>query len=293
MKYMSIKIIMFLGLLCIPFNLYAATIEIENKDTDVQEGDIVQLDVYLNSEDELNTAEGTLKLEGDYTIKSITTAGSVFDLWPNSPSYNDDTISFTGGTASSVFGNRLKLFSIFVKINSKDGIKFSSNDIEIFLNDGIGTKVSVDPLIKNFTLPESDKKTTDKFEESVVQDQTSPVQFEVLIGRDQNTYEGKWFASFNTVDKDSGIERYEVIENDAKTPVLTGTTYILQDQSLKGTLIVKAFDKAGNVQIAQVYIEDVVQNTERIHWKSLLIALAILLGLFFLSKKIKLKNVQI
>ena len=290
-KYKPITLI----ILAVFFPLYtfAMTLEIENKDMDVQEGDTVIFDVYLNSEDEINSVEGTLIIDGDYSIKTITTAGSVFDMWPNKPSFTDGKISFAGGAASSVFGNHLKLFSIVTKVNSTEAIVFSSDNVNAFLNDGIGTKMAVNSFKKEINLPTSNREAIDKFEEIVLHDQNPPVAFDVVVGRDPNSYDGKYFASFNTTDKDSGIERYEVIENDVKTPILSGTTYVLQDQSLNGSLIVRAIDKAGNVQVSEVKVKDVVSGDRGINWLGLSVALIILLALFFLSKKIKLKNVHI
>ncbi|MEN9921616.1 MAG: hypothetical protein RLZZ517_594 [Candidatus Parcubacteria bacterium] len=293
MKYIKNKLIIFILLAIFPINAFAMTIQVENKDSNVQEGDIAIFDVYLNSEDEINSVEGVLRIEGDYTLKTITTAGSVFDMWPNKPSFNDQKISFAGGSASSVFGNHLKLFSIVAKVNSSKGIIFSSDQTDAFLNDGIGTKVSIDSFKKEIILPKQTRESIDKFEEVVLHDQEPPLDFTISIGRDENSYDGKYFASFNTTDKDSGIERYEVIENDIKTPILTGTTYVLQDQTLKGSLIVRAIDKAGNVSVSEVKVKDVVSDDGDINWFSLTIVLLILFVLFLLSKKIKIKNVRI
>lgn len=294
MKNINYKIIIFLlAIFIFPIDIFAASIDVENKDTDVQEEDTIIFDVYLNSQDEINSIEGNITVEGDYTIKTISTAGSIFDMWPNKPSFEDGVISFVGGSASSVFGNRLKLFSIIAQVHSKDGIMFSSDQVNVFLGDGIGTNIVVDSFEKEIVLPDSDGNILDKFNELVLSDQEAPIGFEISIGRDSDTFDGKYFASFNTTDKDSGIERYEIIEGDTKTPVVTGTTYVLQDQSLKGNLIVKAIDKAGNVQVSEIKIKDVVSEDTSINWFSLSIALLILFVIFFIFKKLKIKNVRV
>ena len=294
MKYLNYKIIT----LCIciflsPLNVFGASLDVENKDIDVREGDTLIFNVYLNSEDEINSVEGNIILEGDYTVKTISTAGSIFDMWPNKPSFENGTISFVGGSASSVFGNRLKLFSIILEVHSQEGVTFSSNQTDIFLNDGIGTKIRVDSLKKEIKLPASKRDSKDKFNELILLDREPPFEFEISIGRDANSFDGKYFASFNTTDKDSGIERYEVLENNIETPILTGTTYVLQDQTLKGNLIVKAIDKAGNVQVVEVQVKDLVSKDASINWKSLSIALLVLVLVFIILKKVKIKNVRI
>lgn len=294
MKYLNHKIItLFICIFLSPLNVFGASLDVENKDIDVQEGDTVIFNVYLNSEDEINSVEGNIILEGDYTVKTMSTAGSIFDMWPNKPSFENGTISFVGGSASSVFGNRLKLFSIILEVHSQEGVTFSSNQTDIFLNDGIGTKIRVDSLKKEIKLPASKRDSKDKFNELILLDREPPFEFEISIGRDVNSFDGKYFASFNTTDKDSGVERYEVLENNIETPILTGTTYVLQDQTLKGNLIVKAIDKAGNVQVVEVQVKDLVSKDASINWKSLSIALLVLVLVFIILKKVKIKNVRI
>ncbi len=294
MKYVNYKIITFFALMFFsPLYVFGATIDVENKDKDVQEGDIIIFDVYLNSEDEINSIEGNITIEGDYTVKTISTAGSIFDLWPNKPSFKEGTVSFVGGSASSVFGNRLKLFSIIAQVHSKQSIIFSSNQTDVFLSDGTGTALSTASFKKEIILPRADNGITNKYNELVLLDREPPVEFEINIGRDPNSFDGKYFASFNTTDKDSGIERYEVIEDGMETPVLTGTTYVLQDQTLKGSLIVRAIDKAGNVQTTEIKIKDVAPEDSSVNWFALSIALLILVAIFIIFKKIKNKHARI
>ena len=95
-------------------------------------------------------------------------------------------------------------------------------------------------------------------------DSTSPEVFEPEIGQDPSMFEGKYFLSFATVDKMSGIDHHEAAEvkrrgfvkgllkkeekvewKKAKSP------YLLEDQSLRSKIFVKAIDKAGNEQIGE------------------------------------------
>lgn len=293
MKYFNIKNIILILLLTVllPVSVNAMTMSVENKSGDVKVGDVVILDVYLSTEEseEINAVEGVIKVKGNQKIKQITTAGSVFDLWPNKPSFNNSEISFVGGSASSVFGSKLKLFSVVVEIESMEEIIFEPEYLNAFLNDGIGTKISINEINTKISINNSDRETKNEFEKLLFNDKESPNEFDVYVGRDDYSFDGKYFISFNTTDDESGIERYEVIENDSKTPVLTGTTYVLQDQSLKGNLIVKAFDHAGNVTIKEININDQVEDRP-INWKSLSIAILILLFVYFAIKKFKFKN---
>lgn len=297
MKYSITKKIILLtlsGLLFSPLVSNAMIISVENKSGDIRVGDVVMLDVYISTEgnEEINAVEGVVKIEGDYKIKQLTTAGSVFDLWPNKPSYDSDSskISFVGGSASSVFGNKLKLFSIVMEIQSEEKISFTPEFVDAYLNNGIGTKISVENITTNVKISNNDRETKDEFQNILFGDKQTPNDFDVLIGRDDDTYDGKYFATFNTTDDESGIERYEVIENDSKTPILTGTTYVLQDQSLKGKLIVKAFDHAGNVKIKEINVQDEISDYRPINWFAIIFVVLIVVVAVFIFKKIRAKN---
>jgi len=86
-------------------------------------------------------------------------------------------------------------------------------------------------------------------------DSTPPEDFKPKIGRDPAVFEGKYFLSFATTDKTSGIDHYEVLEQ--KRTLVRGekaaeSPYLLKDQSLKSKILVKAVDKAGNERISEI-----------------------------------------
>jgi len=86
-------------------------------------------------------------------------------------------------------------------------------------------------------------------------DSTPPEQFKPEIGKDPAIFEGKYFLSFATIDKTSGIDHYEVFEKTGKNKEWfekAESPYLLKDQSLKSQILIKAVDKAGNEQISQI-----------------------------------------
>jgi hypothetical protein len=82
-------------------------------------------------------------------------------------------------------------------------------------------------------------------------DSTVPEEFKSEIGQDPSVFEGKYFLSFSTTDKLSGIDHYEVREG-KKDFKIAKSPYVLEDQNLRGKIIVKAIDKAGNEQISEI-----------------------------------------
>ena len=97
----------------------------------------------------------------------------------------------------------------------------------------------------------------------VMIDATPPEEFKPEIGQDPSIFEGKYFLSFATTDKTSGIDYYEVKEAPKeilRLPTGQGkrdwkraeSPYLLEDQYLKSKISVKAVDKAGNERISEI-----------------------------------------
>ncbi len=82
-------------------------------------------------------------------------------------------------------------------------------------------------------------------------DSTPPQDFKPEIGQESSVFEGKYFLSFATTDKTSGIDYYEVREGKGDWKIAE-SPYLLKDQSLKSKILVKAVDKAGNEKIAEI-----------------------------------------
>jgi hypothetical protein len=93
-------------------------------------------------------------------------------------------------------------------------------------------------------------------------DSTPPEDFKPEIGKDPTIFGGKYFLSFATTDKMSGIDHFEILEADRRG-FKRGTTrkaewkrvespYLLEDQSLQSIIKVKAVDKAGNEKISEI-----------------------------------------
>jgi hypothetical protein len=82
-------------------------------------------------------------------------------------------------------------------------------------------------------------------------DSTPPEDFKPEIGKDPAIFEGKYFLSFTTADKTSGIDFFEVKEG-KRNFKRAESPYLLENQELKSIIKVKAVDKAGNERIAEI-----------------------------------------
>ena len=95
-----------------------------------------------------------------------------------------------------------------------------------------------------------DKDWSGKISFRAMIDSTLPEDFQPEIGQDFSIFEGKYFLSFATTDKTSGINYFEIKEGKKEWKKAL-SPYLLEDQELKSVIQVKAVDKAGNERIAQ------------------------------------------
>lgn len=247
-----------------PYSANAMKIFVDLPESQIKVGNTTLLKIMIDTEgQEINALEGKIYINNPKDITSITTGGSIFSLWPRRPSLDEGLISFTGGTPSGVYGNSLRVFTIAIKPTTPEKIKINFSEVASFLSDGLGTKVSVTGSPVEISVNSDDLETTEDNELAnlVIDDKNPPNKFSIDIGREETLHDGKYFLSFYATDNESGINRYEVKENDLPT-VRSGSVYVLQDQSLTGTVEVRAIDNAGNVRIESINLSgsDFVSN---------------------------------
>lgn len=235
---------------------HAAIVSIEASRDKVAVGDTIIVSVKISAEGKIiNTVDGGILIDnvkGKGSVKEFSLANSVFGMWPRTPSLSSDgnTISFVGGVPGGMSIENATIFNFALQADKEGVINLSPKDIQVFLNDNKGTKTEV--KVKNLTINVSQKvgsNSKNDWLDTVTNDKIAPEKFIVVLGQDQNVFDGKIFAFFSAVDNQSGIDHYEVIENGAKA-VRSGSVYVLTDQSDKVKLKVLAFDKAGNSTIS-------------------------------------------
>ena len=280
-KNLLIASILFLTLSFLPNTVKAMGISVEPA-ASVHSGDTVIFNVLINTDkQEINVTEGSLTIVGNYVVTAINTSGSLFTLWPNKPSLTGKKISFTGGATSGVSGSQLKLFSIALKPTTTGSLNFSFADVSAYKNDGVATKVVVTGLPSSIKVDTARPAPEDGLAKIIIADKIPPNDFEIVIGKDAQTFDGKYFASFVTTDDQSGINRYEVLEGNG-SPVRSGTPYVLQNQELSEDITVHAIDNAGNTKSVTVSMKRAASPQSS--WTAkILTTLAILLFILVVS----------
>jgi hypothetical protein len=246
-KINSYLLFITLMLCMMPVRVSAAKIFIDLPESPVSVGNTSLLKVMIDTEgEEINAVDGSFVYTTSKDITSLNTGGSILNLWPRKPSLQNGVISFTGGATSGVYGNTLNLFTIAIKPSSTKPITIRFEKNTAYLNDGKGTAIPVSG--KTLEIPvQISGIQENELASLITEDKTPPESFKIELGNDPSISDGKYFISFFTQDRESGIARYEVIEN-GKPLVRSGSPYVLQNQNLSGTIEVHAIDNAGNVR---------------------------------------------
>jgi len=116
-----------------------------------------------------------------------------------------------------------------------------------------------------------------------------PEDFTPVTASDPNIFGGKYFVSFATQDKGSGIDHYEISEGNKNSFVRVDSPYLLKNQVLDESIYIKAIDRAGNERVVEIPAAHLAQ------WKKDLIIFAILMlliAIVMFRKKLWKKDIQ-
>lgn len=293
--------ILLLFLLFFPLSSWAAILYLEPSSSGYYQGDTFLVEVRIDTQGEcINTVEAELSFTNNVLeIKDFSQGNSLLSLWTKEPEFSNETglVSFSGGIPGGYCGelagdpgksNLLGriIFQVYKTplINKpvSTRVEFSENSY-VLLHDGLGTKASL--VTKGAFLsilsgiPELPRQ---EWQELLKGDTIIPESFIIILEQNPVVFEGKYFITFSTTDKQTGIDYYEVQEGE-KEWKRVDSPYLLEEQGLSDTIRVKAIDKAGNEYVAE-YVPAVEKIKPLFYW---IITLIILVGagLIWLKKK--------
>ena len=263
----------------------AASLYIDPADGIYGEGNTFSVKVRIDTQEEcINAVSATISYPNEI-VKAVDVARgeSILSLWTEEPEINHDdgTIHFSGGLPGGYCGRiqgdpgftnviaelifQVPGLTIGADQASNSGKIAFSDDTVVLLNDGFGSKAQlfVSDSVIRIGPPASEGVSNDWFE-IIRSDDIRPEPFSIELLRDESVYGGKWFIVFSTLDKQSGIDHYEIYETDIDNEGFIRNTkkeevslwtigrspYVLEDQSLNSIIRVRAIDKAGNERVA-------------------------------------------
>jgi hypothetical protein len=256
--------------LLLPFSVNAAILYLEPSQGEYHQGDNFIVEARIDTEGEcINTVKAIVGFTKEtLEVKDFSTGNSILSLWLESSKIDqkEGLISFVGGIPGGFCGPLVgepgkpnSLGKIIFRVRETDAKLERETDAkleflegsQVLLNDGFGTQAKLNLKGAVFTiLPEKLEVPKEEWQKELSKDDISPEPFEIKISQDPSIFGGKYFIVFSTTDKQTGIDHYEVKEGKrdwkrAESP------YLLEDQSLKSIIKVKAVDKAGNERIAE------------------------------------------
>jgi len=229
-------------------------------------GQEFEVKVKIDPEKEcINTIKADIEYDKDLLIaKDFLTGNSIISLWLKKPEIKakEGKISFVGGIPGGFCGKIpgdpgesdtlgeivFKVPEFLVSDKNIAKVKFLESS-KVLLNDGLGTEA--DLKLKKGEYEILKEKFPEKIlEKELSEDKTPPEPFGILVLKDPQIFEGKYFITFNTQDKQTGIDHYEVKEGNRNWKIAE-SPYLLEDQKLQSIIKVKAVDKAGNERIVE------------------------------------------
>ncbi len=271
--------------LTFPLLVSAAILYLEPSSGEYHQDDTFIVKMRIDTEGEcINTVKANLSFSQN-VLKAVefSTGNSILTLWLQSPeiNQNEGKISFVGGVPGGFCGalpgepgkpNLLGkiIFKVKETTEKKEAILKFLEESQVLLNDGFGTPAKLSFRNANFEiLPGKSKIQLKEWKEELEKDNVPPEPFEIKFIKDSMIFGGKWFIVFFTVDKQSGIDHYEVKEGKGDWKIAK-SPYLLEDQDLKSIIKVKAVDKAGNERIVEW-----VPKKEMFSWWTIVIILII------------------
>lgn len=267
------------ALLLGPVFASAATIYLDPATGKYPPGVTFEVDVRIDNEGQcVNAVSVDLAYpKGALEAVDASEGNSILSLWIKDPTIyeNYGLVSFIGGLPGGYCGRVAgdatlsnKLATVYFRFPTSTITSSSlpqtvtltlESSTKAVLSDGLGTLAPLSlsgatytELLKGQYAPES------AWENLIQSDTTSPEPFQVGLYRDPSLFDGKLFAAFSTVDKQTGIDHYEVAEVPAGSMglpenrwnwVRAVSPYLIKNQNLNGMIEVRAIDKAGNEQL--------------------------------------------
>jgi hypothetical protein len=268
-----------------PTLAHAALLYLESDSVAIHRGDTTRVTLRLDTDDAecVNVVSAAIKYEASIQAVDVSTGSSILNVWVEEPRIDRDTqtITFAGGIPGGYCGRipgdpsltNVLLEVIFQSPGLQIGGGASSESARIWIEDTaqvLQHNEEATPAVVRTQdttialLPTPNAAPSDPWRAEVLADTEPPADFSITLTRDESAFSGQYFIVFNSTDKQSGINHYEVMEEpfeqfgsfswggvDAPW-VRTTSPYVLTDQTLNSTIRVKAVDKAGNERIVHL-----------------------------------------
>lgn len=275
-------------LLFAPQTIFAVQISLGSEADSQSHLDTFYIPVRIDTQGEcINAVQVTLAYNPEeISVSDISIGDSILTLWTQYPTIEKmdgkeiGRIQMSGGIPGGFCGRvsgdpgQTNLLARLVVNGLPSEIEFNevkTTQIVIesgsgaFLHDGDGTLASTTYRGIEFAMTHSTTTARNVWLSDIRTDEIAPEDFEITLVKGPSEGSNYHYIAYNTVDKQSGIDHYKVLETDpdrfgflawiSKEAhwVVGKSPYILRDQNLRSKIMVKAVDKNGNERISTYY----------------------------------------
>lgn len=292
----KLKLFCLLFLFLLPTSAFASTLYMSPSESQFGPGDSFAVDIKLDVTGQcVNAVEAGITFPKDNVkLVDFIIGDSILNFWIEKPdstkigkANSEGKLSFSGGIPGGYCGRipgdpgesniiarlAFKIPGMIVSDKKPEKLNIDFTDItQVLLNDGFGTKDNLDLKGSVINLLNAPATLKDDWQAQVEEDNIPPEPFIIELQSNPNIYNGQYYIDFYTIDRQSGIDHYEVLElrpgekigdkpkreisdylfgykNEALNWRPGEIPYLLFDQDLKSVISVKAIDKAGNERI--------------------------------------------
>lgn len=248
MKYLLLLTLFVL----VPCNAFAARMVLQHAPDTVARQQQFYVDVAVDAEgDSFNAIEGSVGFSSEtLSLVRIETGNTIISNFIDAPTVAGDTISFSGIIVGGFDGlidpfDQSKKFPgkimrlVFSGKEQGNAMVFA-NKVSVSANDGSGSISSAAGTRASFAVSEAVAPSMYSSGDS------NPPIVSASVVQEPDLFEGKYTLVFNATDKESGIDRVELREGLGAWKTIH-SPHLLQDQSRKSILSIRAYDASGNV----------------------------------------------
>jgi len=231
----------------------AATIHFDQPADVVQVGDIVSVAILLNTEGKtINAVEAEVIYNVDeLVLKEVVDGESIVNFWVEAPKNTEaGKVRFSGVTPGGITGRDLNLLTLEFEARKEGVGSVLLEHVQVLLHDGLGTPLTTTIVPLSFNIV--GQSTVSSVSTEYI-DIEPPEPFLPVVTTDPDVFEGRHFLVFDTEDKGTGIDFYQVKEGEYGRYENATSPYEIKDQARTKKLFVRAVDKAGNEYVATLY----------------------------------------
>jgi hypothetical protein len=284
MQWVYAMALSFGAFLFMPHTVSAVQVFLDTENPAHGSADVFYVPIRIDTQDECINAVsvGISYNPNEVTVHDVSTGDSIITLWTKHPSVergeNGETgrVFFEGGMPGGfcgrVVGDPGQTNILAKLVVSGVSQTFTEGEMRVtqiivdpsttvYAHDGKGSIASTTILGLELTFTHSSSTPENNWISDIKSDTIAPELFEITLVEGPSEGSNKHYIVFNTTDKQSGVDHYEVLETDPDrfgfltwVPresywVPATSPFVLRDQNLLSKIMVKAVDKNGNERI--------------------------------------------